>query len=169
MYECSTTVIGTVITSVAPRTVNSRGDRVAGFTVVSTSRVYDRASGEWRDGTKLFVRVNCWNRSATNVAAAVEKGDPVIVHGDLYTSTYTDKEGVERSALEMRARAIGVDLARHAPAATPDADVPDAGSALEEGEDASFPAPDASPELEQVGSTGGDSPDLDSASEPAAA
>ncbi|WP_278313410.1 single-stranded DNA-binding protein [Lolliginicoccus levis] len=167
MYECSTTVIGTVITPVAPRTVNSRGDRVAGFTVVSTSRVYDRASNEWRDGTKLFVRVNCWNRSATNVAAAVEKGDPVIVQGDLYTSTYTDKEGVERSALEMRARAIGIDLARHAP--TADGEAPEAGNAVEASDETSFPAPDPSAEQDQVGAAGEDSADRDSASELAAA
>ncbi|MBD8505709.1 single-stranded DNA-binding protein [Hoyosella sp. G463] len=169
MYECSTTVIGTVITPVAPRTVNSRGDRVAGFTVVSTSRVYDRASSEWRDGTKLFVRVNCWNRSATNVAGAVAKGDPVIVHGDLYSSTYTDKDGVERSALEMRARAIGVDLARHAPAATADVDAPDAGVAVEDSDETSFLATDVPTGHEQANTAGDDSPELDGASEPVAA
>ncbi|GGC72571.1 single-stranded DNA-binding protein [Hoyosella rhizosphaerae] len=117
MYECSTTIMGNVITPLTPRTLTSSGVQVAGFTVVSTARVFDKDKNEWRDGTKLFVRVNCWNRAAANVVATLSKGDPVVVHGDLYNTEYTTKEGEAKTALEMRARAVGLDLVRYAPEA----------------------------------------------------
>ena len=46
------------------------------------------------------------------VGASLGKGDPVIVVGYVYTSEYEDREGVRRSSLEVRATAVGPDLAR---------------------------------------------------------
>jgi single-strand DNA-binding protein len=40
------------------------------------------------------------------------KGDPVMATGELRTNEYTTKEGIARSDLEMRATAVGPDLAR---------------------------------------------------------
>jgi single-strand DNA-binding protein len=46
------------------------------------------------------------------VAGSLGKGDPVIVVGYVHTSEYDDREGVRRSSLEVRATAVGPDLAR---------------------------------------------------------
>jgi single-strand DNA-binding protein len=46
------------------------------------------------------------------VGGSLGKGDPVIVVGYVHTSEYDDREGVRRSSLEMRATAVGPDLAR---------------------------------------------------------
>jgi single-strand DNA-binding protein len=46
------------------------------------------------------------------VAGSLGKGDPVIVVGYVHTSEYEDREGVRRSSLEVRATAVGPDLAR---------------------------------------------------------
>ena len=59
------------------------GVPVAGFTVASTPRVFDRASGEWKDGDALFLRCTLWRQPAENVAETLTKGARVIVTGRL--------------------------------------------------------------------------------------
>ncbi|AEF39511.1 single-stranded DNA-binding protein [Hoyosella subflava] len=132
MYESYTTIVGNVASNMNRRLVGTRGDEVVSFTVASTTRVFDRSNAEWKDGTTLFVRVSCWNRASHRVIASLMKGDPVIVHGDLHTHTYTDNEGQQRMSLEMRARAVGPDVTRciaqidrRAPAKTEDKVTPD--------------------------------------------
>lgn len=38
----------------------ANGIAVANFTIASTARTYDRASGEWHDGETLFLRCSLW-------------------------------------------------------------------------------------------------------------
>jgi single-strand DNA-binding protein len=45
-------------------------------------------------------------------SAALVKGDPVIVVGHIHTSEYDDRDGNRRSSVEVRATAVGPDLAR---------------------------------------------------------
>ena len=59
------------------------GVAVAGFTVASTPRIFDRASGEWKDGDALFLRCTLWRQPAENVAETLTKGARVIVTGRL--------------------------------------------------------------------------------------
>jgi single-strand DNA-binding protein len=51
----------------------SAGVPVANFTVASTPRVYDRQSGEWRDGEALFMRRSIWRQPAENVAESLRR------------------------------------------------------------------------------------------------
>ncbi|MGA9872629.1 MAG: single-stranded DNA-binding protein, partial [Rhodococcus sp. (in: high G+C Gram-positive bacteria)] len=69
-------------------------------------------TGEWTDGGTLFLTVTCWRRLVKGVGGSLMKGDPIIAYGQLRTNEYTTREGVERSALEMTASAVGPDLAR---------------------------------------------------------
>ena len=57
----------------------------------------------WEPGNSLFVTINCWGRLVSGVGASLGKGSPVIVTGHLYTSEYEDRDGNQRSTLEMRA------------------------------------------------------------------
>ncbi|MCI4675168.1 single-stranded DNA-binding protein [Candidatus Mycolicibacterium alkanivorans] len=109
MFETHLTVVGRIVTDLRRKPVN--GQELISFRVASNSR---RRNGEgtWEPGNSLFITVNCWGKLVTGVGAALYKGAPVIVVGDVFTSEYEDKDGVRRSSLEMRATAVGPDLSR---------------------------------------------------------
>ncbi|MFC9555596.1 single-stranded DNA-binding protein [Rhodococcus sp. NPDC056960] len=111
MYETHGTVVGTVITSPVTRS-NAAGDEFLSFRMASTVRRRDHTTGEWRDGSTLYLTVTCRRRLMAGVAGAIAKGDPVLVTGDLRTTEYTTRDGIARSDLELSATAIGPDLAR---------------------------------------------------------
>ena len=82
------------------------------FRVASNSR-RRTADGNWEPGNSLFVIGQLLGqRLVKGVGAALGKGDPVIVVGNVYTSEYEDRDGDRRSSLEMRATAVGPDLSR---------------------------------------------------------
>ena len=109
MFETHLTVVGRIVTDLRRRIVNNQ--ELISFRVASNSR---RRNGEgtWEPGNSLFITVNCWGKLVTGVGAALYKGAPVIVVGDVFTSEYEDKDGQRRSSLEMRASAVGPDLSR---------------------------------------------------------
>jgi single-strand DNA-binding protein len=109
MFETTVTVVGNVITE--PQVRETSGGRVASFRVVGTSRRFDRSTERWVDGDRFFATVNCWKRVADGVTNAVHKGDPVVVTGRLRTREY-ETGGQWRSATEIEATAVGLDLAR---------------------------------------------------------
>jgi single-strand DNA-binding protein len=109
MFETSITVVGNIVNDPHGRRVGDQ--EVIKFRVASNSR-RRTADGTWEAGNSLFVTVNCWGRLVTGVGAALRKGDPVIVVGNVYTSEYEDRDGNRRSSLEMRATSVGPDLSR---------------------------------------------------------
>lgn len=109
MFETPLTIVGHIVTDLQRRRVGN--EELIKFRVASNSR-RRTADGGWEAGNSLFVTVNCWGRLVTGVGAALLKGAPVIVVGQLYTSEYEDREGKRRSSLEMRATAVGPDLSR---------------------------------------------------------
>ncbi|CAM3031515.1 single-stranded DNA-binding protein [Prescottella defluvii] len=111
MYETHGTVVGTVITDPVKRETTS-GEEVMSFRMASNVRRRDRETGEWTDGATLYLTVSCWRRLVQGVGASLMKGDPIIAHGELRTNEYKTRDGEPRSDLEMRATAIGPDLAR---------------------------------------------------------
>lgn len=108
MFETPFHMVGTIVTDPVHRRVGDQ--QVIKFRVASNSR-RRTSEGEWEQGNSLFVNVNCWGRLVHGVAALI-KGDPVVVVGHVYTSEYDDREGNRRSSVEVRATAIGPDLAR---------------------------------------------------------
>jgi single-strand DNA-binding protein len=109
MFETPVTVVGNVVNDLKRRRVGDQ--EVLKFRVASNSR-RRAADGNWEPGNSLFVTVNCWGRLVSGVGASLGKGSPVIVSGYLYTSEYEDRDGNQRSTLEMRAIAVGPDLSR---------------------------------------------------------
>ncbi|MFZ4373415.1 MAG: single-stranded DNA-binding protein [Mycobacterium sp.] len=109
MFETPITVVGRIVTDPRRRVVGDQ--EVISFRVASNSR---RRTGEgtWEPGNSLFITVNCWGRLVTGVGAGLYKGAAVIAVGTAHTSEYEDREGVKRASLEMRATAVGPDLAR---------------------------------------------------------
>jgi single-strand DNA-binding protein len=110
MHETYTTVVGNIATRVELRNLQD-GTVLASFRVATTERKRDRDTGSWRDGESLYLQVTCWRALAENVHRSLGVGDPVIIHGKLYTRSW-EKDGKRQSAVEMEGHTVGPDLAR---------------------------------------------------------
>ena len=108
MNETLVTVVGNVAGE-PRRRVTAGGVRVASFRLASTERRYNKELGAWRDGDTVYYTVTCWRTMAENAFESVKKGQPVVVHGRLHVSTY-EKDGQERTAVEIEARSLGHDM-----------------------------------------------------------
>ncbi|MFJ8159218.1 single-stranded DNA-binding protein [Streptomyces sp. NPDC094468] len=108
--ETLATVVGNLTADPELRFTAS-GVPVAGFTVASTPRTFDRERSEWVDGEPLFLRCSLWRQAAENAANSLAKGARVIVTGRLKQRTFDDNEGQRRTVVEMDAEEIAVSLA----------------------------------------------------------
>ncbi|WP_195167159.1 single-stranded DNA-binding protein [Mycobacteroides abscessus] len=106
MAETAITIVGNLTADPEVRELPS-GVSVANFTVASTPRVYDKQSGEWKDGDTLFLRVNAWRQFAEGAADSLVKGDTVSVVGKLKQKNYENRDGEKRSAFEVEAEFVG--------------------------------------------------------------
>lgn len=80
------------------RVLNNRGFR-------------NRETKEWVDLGPNGTDVICWGELARNVAASVQKGDPVLVYGKLEDNSWTDKEGATHRNTRVVAELVAHDLA----------------------------------------------------------
>lgn len=92
------------------------GGRVVNLTIASTPRQFNRNSGQWEDGSSLFMRCSAWDTQhesmASNIQASLSKGMRVIAQGRLVQRSYQDREGNNRTVVEMRLDEIGPALSR---------------------------------------------------------
>jgi len=102
------TIVGNLVADVELRFIPS-GKAVANFTVASTPRTFDKASGEWKDGDALFLRCSLWGAPAENVAESLRKGMAVIVQGRLKQRSY-EKDGQNRTVVELEVDEVGPSL-----------------------------------------------------------
>ena len=107
--ETQITVIGNLTRDPELR-FTPNGAAVANFTVASTPRTFDRASGEWRDGEAMFLDCSVWRQYAENVAESLHKGTRVIVTGRLSVRSYETNSGERRSDLVLNVDDIGPSL-----------------------------------------------------------
>ncbi|HLI52245.1 MAG TPA: single-stranded DNA-binding protein [Thermomicrobiaceae bacterium] len=88
------------------------GTAVTQFSVAVTHRKRRQGTDEWEDETTWF-RVVCWDRYAEMVDGMasrghLKKGTKVYVEGRLQVRNYTDKDGNERTAVEINASDIRI-------------------------------------------------------------
>ena len=76
------------------------------FSVAYTPR--QKQGDQWVDGETMWFRVVQFGVKAEATMDLIKKGDPVLVSGTMKQSTYTDKEGKERTSLEITATDIGL-------------------------------------------------------------
>ncbi|MGL3150025.1 single-stranded DNA-binding protein [Microbacterium sp. A82] len=106
----------TVITVVGNLTADpelrytQNGLPVANFTIASTPRSFDRAANEWKDGDALFLRASVWREFAEHVAGSLTKGMRVVAQGRLRQRSYQDREGNQRTSIELEVDEIGPSL-----------------------------------------------------------
>lgn len=106
--ETTLTIIGN-LTADPDLKVTSSGQAVASFTIASTPRTLDKASGQWTDGQPLFMRCSAWRDLGEHVAESLSKGARVIATGRLKQRQY-EKDGQTRTAIELDVEEIGPSL-----------------------------------------------------------
>ncbi|WP_329295951.1 single-stranded DNA-binding protein [Streptomyces sp. NBC_01455] len=107
--ETLATVVGNLTADPELRHTAS-GIPVAGFTIASTPRVFDRDRNEFVDGEPLFLRCSLWRQAGENAAQSLTRGMRVIVTGRLRQRTFDDKEGIRRTTVEIDAEEIAASL-----------------------------------------------------------
>lgn len=107
--ETVITVIGNLTADPELR-YTQNGRAVANFTIASTPRQFDRQANEWKDLEALFLRASAWQEMAEHVAGTLTKGMRVIAQGRLRQRSYQDREGNQRTAIELEIDEIGPSL-----------------------------------------------------------
>jgi single-strand DNA-binding protein len=75
------------------------GTAVAKFSL-AVNRVTKSATGERQEETEWF-NIVAWQQLAERCSTYLKKGQKVFIEGRLATRKYTDKNGVERTAVEV--------------------------------------------------------------------
>jgi single-strand DNA-binding protein len=107
--ETPITVVGNLTDDPELRYAPS-GAAYARFTVASTPRTYDKTTGQWRDGTAMFLRCTAWRDLANHIAETLGKGTRVVVTGRLRQHNWQTPEGENRSMLGLEVDDIGPSL-----------------------------------------------------------
>ncbi|WBO66764.1 single-stranded DNA-binding protein [Streptomyces camelliae] len=107
--ETPITVVGNLTDDPELRFTPS-GAALAKFSVASTPRTYDKTSGQWQDGTAMFLRCTAWRDLAEHVADSLTKGTRVVVTGRLRQHNWQTDQGENRSMLALEVDDIGPSL-----------------------------------------------------------
>ncbi|MGA5898106.1 single-stranded DNA-binding protein [Streptomyces venetus] len=108
MNETMVCAVGRVATQPVYREVASGPS--ARFRLAATARYWDREKNVWTDGHTNFFTVWANRQLATNTAASLTVGEPVIVQGRLKVRSDV-REGQNWTSADIDAVAIGHDLA----------------------------------------------------------
>lgn len=110
------TVVGRLTRDPELRTTKT-GKNVCSFTIASNNRRKNQNTGEWEDCSAIFLNCTAWDSEflhlASNIANSLHKGMQVIAQGQISQGRYTDRQGVERTTVELRVDSIGPDLNRY--------------------------------------------------------
>lgn len=107
MADSSITVSGSVGAEPDLR-FSSNGKAVVGFSLAANYR-YMR-DGEWIDGEVTWWRCSVFGELAENVAASLHKGDRAIVTGRPQARSWQDRDGNDRTSIEIMVDDIGASL-----------------------------------------------------------
>ena len=78
------------------------GDCITNITVATTDSWKDKASGEKKEQTEWH-RITFFGKLAEIAGQYLKKGSQIYVEGSLRTRKYTDKDGVEKYATDIKA------------------------------------------------------------------
>ncbi|MGW4640778.1 single-stranded DNA-binding protein [Sphaerisporangium sp. NPDC004334] len=107
--ETTITIIGNLTADPELRYTQT-GTAVAGFSIASSSRTYNKQLEQWEDGEALFLRCSAWRDLGEHVAASLTRGTRVIASGRLCMRTYDTTDGERRTVYEMTVDEIGPSL-----------------------------------------------------------
>jgi single-strand DNA-binding protein len=78
------------------------GEAVCNFSLATTEKWKDKNTGEQKEATEWH-RITTFGKLAEICGQYLKKGSQAFVQGKLVTRKYTDKDGIERYATEVRA------------------------------------------------------------------
>lgn len=78
------------------------GEAVCNFSLATTEKWKDKNTGEQKEATEWH-RITTFGKLAEICGQYLKKGSQAFVQGKLVTRKYTDKDGIERYATEIRA------------------------------------------------------------------
>lgn len=79
----------------------SAGKAVLGMRVGASERRKNQA-GEWEDGDRVYLNVSLWEAEAEAAAEHFQRGDQVIVTGQLYQRDYETRDGSKGQSMEVK-------------------------------------------------------------------
>jgi single-strand DNA-binding protein len=109
MNDTTLTIVGNLVADPELR-YTANGIPVASLTIASTPRNFDKTTNEYKDGEALFLRASVWRDFAEHVAGSLTKGSRVVATGRLKQRTYQDREGQNRTSIELEVDEIGPSL-----------------------------------------------------------
>jgi len=102
LAELNNVIISGRITQEPKIAITSTGKMVLSCNVAVNKRYMDKTTGEWKDDV-VFVPVVVWGDAAQRAKDRLSKGSPVVVTGNITSSSYTDKNGQNRTKLQVTA------------------------------------------------------------------
>ncbi|MBT1162097.1 single-stranded DNA-binding protein [Bifidobacterium sp. SO1] len=106
--EITTTITGNITRDI--QELNTGGSYGASFTVASTKRRWNKQAGNMSDAGTVFMNCVAWGDLAQHIIQTVSKGNRVIVTGELEQRSYTDKQGNNRSSIQLIVHDLGPSL-----------------------------------------------------------
>jgi single-strand DNA-binding protein len=104
------TISTTGLVATTPRhLVTAEGLPITSFRLASSTRRFDTATNRWIDGETNWYTVTAFHSLGINSAGSVNKGDRIIVSGNLRIRDWDNGERAGTS-IEIEADAIGHDL-----------------------------------------------------------
>jgi single-strand DNA-binding protein len=87
------------------------GVAVAAFTIVTSRRVKDQASGEWSDADTTFWECKAFKQLAENICESLDRGMEVVAVGRAVQESWEDRQSAaKRSKIVVRIDSIGPSL-----------------------------------------------------------
>lgn len=87
------------------------GVAVAAFTIVTSRRVKDQATGDWGDADTTFWDCKAFKQLAENIVESLDKGMEVVAVGRAVQESWDDRQtGAKRSKIAVRIDSIGPSL-----------------------------------------------------------
>ncbi len=83
----------------------SGGTPVANFTMATTDKWKDQATGDLKEKTEWH-RIVVWAKQAEIISEYLRKGRQVYVEGSLQTREWTDRDGNKRYTTEIKAQRV---------------------------------------------------------------
>lgn len=81
------------------------GDAVCNISVATTDKWKNKASGDMKEATEWH-RIAFFGRLAEVAGEYLKKGSQVYVEGSIQTKKYTDKDGVEKYATQIKGHTL---------------------------------------------------------------
>jgi single-strand DNA-binding protein len=109
--DTNLTVVGFLTADPELKSTQS-GLAVVNLTIAATPSKFDKNTNQWVNGETTFMRASAWRTFAEQIAASLKKGDKVVALGRLVSQSFTDKEGNNRTSLQLELESLGLDLSR---------------------------------------------------------